>query len=469
MSALNIATSALNTNMAALQVIGHNISNANTEGYSRQTVQLQQIPGQKFGNGYFGKGVEMASVARSYDAFLTRDANVTRAQAAADSVRYDRLQQLEQVFPTGETGLGAQLNGFLNAWADVVASPADLTARAVVLSRAEEMVGRFQQTTALLEEQGTTTLLQMNHVIEHEINARAQQLAGLNQKIAEATAIGGGASPNDLLDQRDRVLNELNQYVKTTTLAADDGTMTVFIAGSYPLVMGSMATPLLPPTLDANGKMQIAIGTASASVDYTALGGGELQGLLRFYNEDLASAQSDLDALAWSVADQVNKQHVQGFDLQGNPGTELFQYDSAATSPYTGAAKNLKVLLSDPSQLAVASSAPPAFSKYEAGNAQAMLNLRDTTVPDLGNYSLSDGYIYLFNKVASNLLAAKSASALSSNVAAAAEQSRANQSGVNLDEEAARLLQFQQAYQASAKYLQTVQSVFDTLVRTFGG
>ena len=148
----NVGVTALQANMAALQVIGHNIANVNTPGFSRQNVDLQQVPGQKFGAGYFGKGVQVASVERAFNQFLTREANLSAAAAESANIRFQRLQTLEQLFPMGEAGIGNQLNGFLNAWADTVASPTNQTARGVVLSRAEEFSNRLNQTANQLEE-----------------------------------------------------------------------------------------------------------------------------------------------------------------------------------------------------------------------------------------------------------------------------------------------------------------------------
>ena len=109
MSSLNIASRALTTNLAAMQVIGHNIANVNTDGYSRQNILLGTSGGQFLGNGYFGKGVEIEGVSRAYDSYLTREAQITRSVAAGDEARYARLKQLESLFPLGETSLGVTL------------------------------------------------------------------------------------------------------------------------------------------------------------------------------------------------------------------------------------------------------------------------------------------------------------------------------------------------------------------------
>ena len=175
-SALNIAARALNTNLAALQVIGHNIANVNTEGYSRQNVLLQSSGYQEFGNGFFGKGVEIATVTRSHNAYLTREASLSKSVASADGLRLSKLKQMEDLFPTGEAGLGASMNSMLNAWSDVASSPSNLTARVVVIARGDEFAARIRNTAGQLDQQRQGTVLQAEGSV-NTVNRLAQNLA----------------------------------------------------------------------------------------------------------------------------------------------------------------------------------------------------------------------------------------------------------------------------------------------------
>lgn len=642
---LNIAARALTTNQSVLQVIGHNISNANTVGYSRQSVTLDSVAGQKLGNGYFGKGVELTSVKRSYDAFLTKQANSTATVAAGDEVRYQKMQQMEALFPLGEGSLGTQLNNALNAWVDVQASPADSTARQVVIDRADEFAARIRNTAARLGEIGESTKLQSSEVVK-TINQMAVQFADLNKKVMNGLA--AGQPPNDLLDQRDQLLAELNRKINVSTITADDGSMTLFVANSYPLVMGSKAGSLAvgPDPLDAQNRqvLNFVNGATSSTIDPDSVTGGEIKGLQAFINNDLRGAVSQLGRLAFVFANEVNTQQKSGLNLSGAAGTNLFSFASPVVAPaltnsgnavlalsltddkllagsdyevtyntpttvtirrmadgalvagspipttlpanvdgltlanvsgaavagdrfllrpVADAAKDIAMVLSSPAELAVASRvsvapvatnigkatiehsglklvsgvlppAVPAFQltyssagntfavtpaasvapasitytpgqplqftytsgadsytysltlrgqpangdafglaqtpntavRFNSGNAQAILNLRDTTLFD-GNTSLADGYVTVFSSVASTLREAKFSAEFSSAQAASAETQRANKAGVNLDEEAALLIQYQQSYQASAKYMGTVQSLFDTLMSAF--
>ena len=297
-AALNIASRALTTNLAALQVVGHNIANVNTEGYSRQNVLLQTAGYQEFGNGYFGKGVEIATVTRNHDAYLTREATLAKSVASADGMRLSKLKQLEDLFPTGPTGLGASMNNMLNAWADVASSPSNLTARVVVIARGDEFAARLRSTAAQLDQQKLGTEVQVEGTVT-SVNRLAQDLAAVNQRIIET---GGSAhTPNDLFDQRDQLLSQLNRHVQTATVPSADGTVSVFVGGSQPLVLGQTANQLKvtsDPADPSRKGLSFTQGGVSTPLDHKLLGGGELAGLMIYLREDLPDMQQQVDGLA---------------------------------------------------------------------------------------------------------------------------------------------------------------------------
>jgi flagellar hook-associated protein 1 FlgK len=240
-AALNIGSRALTANLAALQVIGHNIANVNTEGYSRQSVNMVSSGYQTLGGNYYGKGAEIGTVTRTHSAYLTREAQLASSVAASDTERLQRLQQLETLFPTGESGLGSAVNDMLNAWSDVASSPTNLPARVVALARGEELAARMRDTASQVDAMAYNGRQQAQSTVD-SINRLAQDIALANQRIIENQ--GQTGSPNDLMDQRDALMAELSQYVQTSTIAADDGSLSVFVAGSQPLVLGQKANAL---------------------------------------------------------------------------------------------------------------------------------------------------------------------------------------------------------------------------------
>ncbi len=325
-SIINIGVSALTANQNALQTISNNIANVNTPGYSRQQVQLQNIPGQFTGSGYFGKGVEVLTVKRIYDDFLTRQAATAQSVAASDATRFSYMKQLESIFPGGPNGLGASVSDMLNSFSDIANAPTDLTARSVVLARADEMASRFRAMANSINELRIGTSAQLDVDVKN-VNNIANQIGQINEKIA--LALGSGQAPNDLLDQRDQLIRDLNKYVQTTNIPADDGSINIFLAGSQPLVLGKTVASVGILHEDQYGdptkaKLTITTGGVARILQESMLGGGEIAGLLRFQNTDLTDASNLLGRMALAIGTRMNEQQALGLDLNGNPGNPLF-------------------------------------------------------------------------------------------------------------------------------------------------
>lgn len=349
----NIGTRAMFASYAALQTTGNNISNANVKGYSRQTAELETATGQYTGAGFFGKGVTVSTVTRAHSEFLTREAATTKAAAAADDARSTQLQALEKVFPTGEDGFGYAAQQVLNAFADVASNPADSSARQVVLARASELTLRFQQAGAQLDTIQSGINGDLRSAVTN-INALAKHIGDINSQIAATR--GSGHTPNDLLDQRDLAINELSQYVQVSTVAADDGSMSVFIGGGQRLVLGGQASNLTTVADEYDPQVQrvaIADGATPRVLDDSVLTGGSIAGLLRFQRNDLTDARNLLGQLATAISGAVNQQQSLGLDLGTPPsaGGSVFAVGAtrvlqAATN--TGTA-NISVAVSDAS------------------------------------------------------------------------------------------------------------------------
>ncbi|MEO6362094.1 MAG: flagellar hook-associated protein FlgK [Caldimonas sp.] len=334
-SLLALGSRAMTANYAALQVTGNNIANANTAGYSRQQVELATAFSQQTGQGFFGKGVDVATVTRAHDAFLTREAALTQSLAAADGTRSAQLRQLEQVFATGEAGLGYSAQQMFNAFVDVANRPQDASARQVALARVGDLAARFGSASDQIDSlqagiaQGLRTSVA-------SINSLTTRIADLNTRIANAT--GTGHAPNELLDQRDGAINELSQFVQVTTVASADGTVGVFLGGAQKLVLGGTATALSAVT-DAFDPSKVQLGIAEGGVTRAFpdgfVGGGSVAGLLRVQNHDIADARGLIGQLASAIAGSLNRQQALGLDL-GQPagaGAPLLSIGAASVAP----------------------------------------------------------------------------------------------------------------------------------------
>jgi len=211
-------------------------------GYSRQNVVLKAVEGQFSGGGYIGKGVEVQTIQRSFSAFLTRQATLASSTQSADVVRSNNLKQLQDIFSGGSDGLGASISDMMNAFSDVASSPSDLTARTVALTRVDETAGRFRAAAQALDDLRPSVTQELNQIAD-KINNLATGIASVNDSIAKARG-NRPDRPTTMLDRRDQLIRELNQYVQTTSIPATDGTVGIFIAGSQPLVLGTNVSPV---------------------------------------------------------------------------------------------------------------------------------------------------------------------------------------------------------------------------------
>ncbi|MCC9596230.1 MULTISPECIES: flagellar hook-associated protein FlgK [Rubrivivax] len=324
-SLMSLGMRAMTASYASMQVTGHNISNANVPGYSRQQAELATAKGQYTGAGFFGKGVDVASVTRAHDQFLTRAAASAKSLAAMDETLSQRLQLLEDVFPTGESGLGYSVGNFLNAMVDLASRPGDTATRQVVLARAQDLATRFNAAAGQIDTLQAGVTADLKTTVS-AVNGLTKSLAKINDQIAAARGLG--QPPNDLLDERDRIVSELSSKIQVSTVMADDGTVGVFVAGGQNLVLGATSVDMRVTTdpLDTSrSALALVDGDKLRMLDENSLGGGSMTALLRFQNEDLVDARNLVGQLAAGVASAVNGQQSLGLDLNGNTGKPLFQ------------------------------------------------------------------------------------------------------------------------------------------------
>ena len=234
-SLLSIGASAMAANYTALQTTGNNIANANVAGYSRQRVEFATATSRSTSSGSLGLGVDVKAVTRSHDEFLARESNSAQSSAQMDKARLAALRKLEDVFRPGETGVGYAAGQFLNAMTDLASRPADEAVRQAVLARADEVAGRFVSASQAMDSLQADIKAALEDGVKR-INGVAQSLAQVNQKIVAFS--GSQSAPNDLLDQRDRLLNQLSEKVQVKTVFSADNTVPVFVGSGRPMVMG---------------------------------------------------------------------------------------------------------------------------------------------------------------------------------------------------------------------------------------
>jgi flagellar hook-associated protein 1 FlgK len=544
---LSTAVSGLQAFQQNLATIGHNITNVNTEGYSRQSVEMAPRTPNAFGSGFLGTGVEVTTIQRVYDQFIFDQ--ITTRNTSFNQL--DTLQNLasgiDELLANEQAGVNPTIQNFFNALQDVANNPTSASARQVMVSEAETLSNRFQSLDQRFSDLRGSINDQLG-AIAGEVNSLAASIAGLNQKITLERGLSGGQPPNDLLDARDRLINQLSELVAVSTVEQESGAVNVFIGNGQSLVLGNTTNSIgITSNAYDQSQQEVSFITPTTNFEISAqLNGGKLGGLLAFREQVLDPVQNAMGRIAIALADTFNTQHQLGDDINGNPGG-LFFNDIVATSPKVFASSR-----NDPTSgtvsVAINDSNLIQASDYRLnydGASFSLTRLSDNTVVDSGFVvadfpravasdgitldlvgSVAAGDSFLIRPVregggdiavqltqTDEFAAAASGNALGDNtnvlalialqsgkmlgggtetfqsaysklvgkVGVATREARVNAgaqetllgraieaqqalSGVNLDEEAANLIKFQQAYQAAAQVIRIADDIFQTLL-----
>lgn len=342
-----------------LSVTGHNISNVNTPGYSRQTTVQAANPAGSTGAGFIGKGASIVDIQRISNQFLTNQLWSSTNRNSDVQAFQSQIEELNNLLAGEATGITPGLQKVFDALQTAVEDPANLPARQLLLSEAESLAARFNTVQQSLTTQNNFIGRQMGTITD-QVNRLASSVAGYNDSIAKSVANGG--QPNDLLDARDEAIRKLNELVGVTVVPQDDNTLNLFIGTGQPLVVGIDASSMrtVPGRSDPS-RVDIQLVSGGSAQDVTGLvSGGELGGLLRYRTEVLDAALNSVGRLALSVADEINSQLSQGLDLNGNAGAPLFgdinsegnvQLRSRALPGNTNQDAQLRVTIDDTSKL----------------------------------------------------------------------------------------------------------------------
>lgn len=553
---LTTALSGLMASQRSLDTTGHNIANVNTVGYSRQRVEFSTNPAQFTGDGYIGQGVNVASVSRSYDQFITNQLTSSTSAFSETDTLSTLASQVDNITANETTGLSPALKSFFNAVNGVANDPTSIPAREVMISAAGSLTQQFNGLSSQFEDLRKQTNNQMQTSVD-DINSYAKTIATLNGQIVTGSSrTSDGQLPNDLLDQRDALVNKIAEKISVSTIQQPDGSISVFIGQGQSLVLGVKAASLsLEASSTDSSRQNILIDGQDISKQ---ISGGELSGALEFRDTVLDPAQQQLGLVAAGFAVEFNKLHAapgKAFDLNGVQGTDMFglgvvpvsviaapgstgsitaAYDPAKTGdlkpsdyrldysgsaysltrlsdntlitlpptfpgtpasvegmtitqgslptgtssfiirPTFNAAKNMTTLITDPVKIAAAGSnipgslgppvVPPTAIAGDNTVALGLANLEKTPGLLGGKATFNGAYGQLVAKVGSATHSAKISNAAQEALLNQAKQAQENLAGVNLDEEAANLIKFQQSYQAAAKVIAIASSLFDTLM-----
>jgi flagellar hook-associated protein 1 FlgK len=333
---LRTGLSGLQAFQRALDTTSHNIANVNTPGYSRQRVEVGTRPADPYGNGWVGNGSSVQTIRRVYDDYVSQQSRTTSSGLERMDTFATNAARVDNMFGDADSGLTASLQKFTNAFQGVANAPASIPARQVLLSEATALKDQLQYFDSRLNDMDAEVNSNLKGQVA-EINAISQGIAKLNQDIATGTARTGGQPPNDLLDQRDQLLDKLSQKVSVNAVKQDGGQVNVFIGNGQPLVIGAIANELTTTqdNFDAT-RLSIGMKTQGGVVDITSnISGGSIGGIMDFRREMLDPAHNALGKFAIGLTETVNEQNAKGIDLSGVLGGDFFAVGDVDVLPHT--------------------------------------------------------------------------------------------------------------------------------------
>ncbi len=384
MSIFAAGVSALNAAQAGLATAAHNIANANTPGFNRQEVLLGARQAQNTGAGFLGQGVDVSTVKRVYDEFLSGQVMQEQGQSNYLTTYYTQIKQLDNMLADSNAGLTPALQEFFSAANGVANTPESQAARQTLLGSAQALVANFQSLNQRLTDINNSVNGQISSSVT-TINGYAQQIAALNQNIVRAQATFNGQPPNDLLDQRDQLISQLNQEIKASVIKQSDGSYNVFIGTGQSLVVGDKAFTLRSvQSLSDPAKLEVAYagsGGTTTRLQQSSLQGGNLGGLMTFRDQSLDAAQNALGRVAMGLAGTFNAQHQLGQDLRGALGGNFFAQPVPVVNNNTANTGSAVIGASVSSYAALTTS--DYSLRFNGGTAYTLTRLSDNTVTAL--------------------------------------------------------------------------------------
>ncbi|QHM70614.1 flagellar hook-associated protein FlgK [Mixta intestinalis] len=353
-SLINSATSGLSAAQAALNTTSNNISNYNVAGYSRQTAEISSLPSTLRGGSYYGNGVTISGVHREYDEFITGQLRSASALNSGITSQYNQISNIDDLMSSSSNSLSSTLSDFFTTVQNVVSNADDPSARQTLLGKAAGLVNQFNVTDQYLRNMDASVNSSLASSVQ-QINSYSSQIANLNTQIGKLQAAGAGADPNSLMDQRDALVNKLNDLVGVN-VSKQDGSYIVSMSNGLALVNGSDSNQLVAmasssdPARTTVGYVDKTAG--NVEIPESLINSGSLGGLLKFRNEDLDSARNKLNQLALNFADSFNTQHKAGYDSEGNAGVDFFSIGtpSVVSNSKNGSAVTLTASWDDASK-----------------------------------------------------------------------------------------------------------------------
>jgi len=445
---LSIATGALGADQGAMDATTNNVANANTPGYSRLRPVLTENVPIVVGSLTYGSGVSLEKLQSLRDPILQVRIDEETQQQGQLNAFVSAMQQAQTQFSGGSGDIGTQISNFFSSLSQLGPDPESLSLRQGVLTAAGNLANSFNNAANNLTQQRSSLDLGVTQAVE-QINSLTGQIAQLNTHISELQGVNQDASA--FLDQRDDLIGQLSSLIDVSTIQSDDG-LTLTTSNGTALVAGGQSFSL---STQVNSSGFQDVYSSQGSDITTQLTSGQLAGLLAARDQNIPALLSNLDTLSSGLANALNTANQQGFDLSGNAGGNIFTPPPANGQGY---AANMAIAITDPSLIAASSDGTPGSN----GNV-AVLSAVDSS-PVAGGQTPTDYYsnvVFGVGNDVSNATAELNASQLILNQL---QDQRGQISGVSLDEEAANMVQYQNAYNAAARVVTTIDEMLQTVI-----
>jgi flagellar hook-associated protein 1 FlgK len=445
LTALNISTGAMQAEQGALEATANNVANVNTEGYAREIPGFAENPPFVLGNLTFGTGVSLEKLSGVRDSILQlRIQSETGEQGKLNS-EVTSLNQVQALFAGGSNDLGAQISALFASISQLSTNPASIPLRQGVLTAASNLASTFNNTANNLSTQRSNLDLSVTNAVE-QVNTLTQQIAGLNGQISALENAGQDASA--FVDKRDVLINQLSGLIDVSRIQTESG-ITLTTSNGTALVAGNQNFSL-STQLDPSGVQHIF----AQGADITAqLNSGQLGGLLTVRDQKIPALLNGLDTLASSLGNAFNAANAAGFDLNGNQGGNIFSVPAVP-----GAAAGISVAISDPALIAASSDGSAASN----GNLANLSAIHDQAT--ISGQTPSDYYGNLVFGIGNDVSTATAELQSSQLVLQQLQDQRGSISGVSLDEEAAHMVEYQRAFESSARVATTVNQMLETVM-----
>jgi flagellar hook-associated protein 1 FlgK len=465
-SMMDVGRRSLANSQTALQTTAHNVANKSTEGYSRQRVDI--VTNQPVGEGRLrlGMGAKASQVNRTNNEYLEKQLEAEGNYLGYHTARSEMLGRVEQVYNEQvNKGLNHSLGNFFNSFRELSNNPESLATRTAVKESAEFLTKDFNRVHTQLTEIQNDADFRISLKVE-EINQTTREIAQLNAKVQ--TVELNGTPANDERDRRELLVKKLGEKVSIKSAEGKDGMLTISVAGTGVLVSGHSQRDLsTAATPGRNGKREGNIDVFYKSTDHSTpvnitkqIKGGELGGLLEVRDAVVNEFIGGMDTLAYKIAEEVNMAHVQGYDRAGRTGNAFFETSYGVD----GAAENLKVseLVSNDVGSIAAGAQPDAPGDNRMANVLSGLQFKG--VFNDGKTTLDDHYNSMVGKIGIEAQRANSAQESQADILGQLKNLRESISGVSIDEEMTKMIEFQKSFDASARLVRTADEMMDTVL-----